>query len=43
LAACSVFPKPLKIIFEGCTEDDGIFKDKALGLWKIADVQEILK
>jgi hypothetical protein len=35
-------PKPLKIINEGCTEGDGSYADKALGLWKIADIQKTL-
>lgn len=37
-----VFPKPLLIIMEGCTEGDGAYEDKALGLWKIADIRESL-
>jgi 2-polyprenyl-3-methyl-5-hydroxy-6-metoxy-1,4-benzoquinol methylase len=32
------FPKPLAAIVEGCTEGDGAFTDKALGLWKITDL-----
>ena len=36
-------PKPLKIIIEGCTEGDGAYGDKALGLWRIADIRESLK
>lgn len=35
-------PKPLKTIVEECTECDGAYEDKALGLWKIADVRESL-
>lgn len=35
-------PKPQKVIVEACTEDDGIYKDKALGLWKIADIRTSL-
>ena len=27
------FPKPLTIINENCTEENGIYKDKSLGLW----------
>jgi hypothetical protein len=37
-----MLPRPLKTINEGCTESNGDFKDKALGLWKIADIQKIL-
>lgn len=33
-------PKPLKIITEGCTENDGIYRDKSLGLWRISDLPE---
>ena len=32
------FPEPIKIINEECTESGGIYKDKSLGLWKIADI-----
>lgn len=32
------FPKPLYFLNEGCTEMDGIFADKSLGLWKIEDL-----
>lgn len=35
-----VLPQPLKIINEGCTEGEGAFEDKALGLWRIADLRE---
>ncbi|MDD5699141.1 MAG: class I SAM-dependent methyltransferase [Victivallaceae bacterium] len=37
------FPVPLKMINEGCTQAKGIYRDKALGLWKIADIRELLK
>ncbi|GAB6283079.1 MAG: class I SAM-dependent methyltransferase [Ignavibacterium sp.] len=37
-----MLPTPLRIINEGCTEGDGAYKDKALGLWKTADIREIL-
>ena len=41
---CAPFtlPTPLKIINEGCTENDGIYKDKSLGLWRISDIRESL-
>ncbi len=29
------FPQPLELISEGCTEDEGIYFDKSLGLWRI--------
>ena len=37
-----VLPKPLEIINEGCTLGDGAYQDKALGLWRIADIRESL-
>lgn len=36
------FPKPLRVLIEGCTENDGIYADKALGLWRIADIRKAL-
>jgi len=32
------FPKPIYILNEKCTEMDGIFSDKSLGIWNIADL-----
>lgn len=32
------FPPPLKTINEECTECDGAFNDKSLGLWRVADI-----
>jgi len=29
------FPKPIEIIVEGCTENEGVNADKSLGLWEI--------
>lgn len=37
------FPAPLKLINEGCTEANGAFHDKSLGLWKIDDLRVLLK
>lgn len=37
-----VLPKPLRTIIEGCTEDDGAYEDKSLGLWRIADIRKSL-
>lgn len=31
-------PAPLRLITEGCTEGDGAFADKSLGLWDLANV-----
>lgn len=30
------FPDPIKVIVENCTERDGIYFDKSLGLWRIS-------
>ena len=38
-----MLPRPLKIINEKCMENEGDYTDKALGLWKIADIRERLK
>ena len=32
------FTKPLEIIVEGCTENDGVNADKSLGLWEIEKI-----
>lgn len=32
------FPKPLKLINEKCTEGEGTYSDKCLGLWKISEL-----
>lgn len=32
------FPEPLELLIEECSEADGAFQDKALGLWKISDL-----
>lgn len=32
------FPEPLELINENCTEEDGDWADKALGLWRIRDL-----
>jgi hypothetical protein len=32
------FPQPLRLINEKCTEGDGSWGDKSLGLWKLADI-----
>lgn len=32
------FPPPLKLINEGCTEENGQFTDKSLGLWRLEDI-----
>jgi hypothetical protein len=31
-------PSPLTLLNEGCSEHDGAFADKSLGLWRIADL-----
>jgi len=37
-----LLPKPIKLINEGCTERNGDYKDKALGLWSITGIRERL-
>jgi hypothetical protein len=32
------FVKPHEVINENCTENDGIYSDKSLGLWKVSDL-----
>lgn len=32
------FPPPLALLNEGCSEGDGQFADKSLGLWRVADI-----
>jgi hypothetical protein len=34
------FPPPLLLINEGCTEGNGSFADKSLGLWRVAELPE---
>jgi len=36
------FPNPLEIINEECTEEDGAWKDKSMGLWRIQDIANSL-
>ncbi|MGY4827994.1 class I SAM-dependent methyltransferase [Sphaerotilaceae bacterium SBD11-9] len=40
MAAPFHFPPPLVMINEKCTEADGMFADKSMGLWKIADLRK---
>ncbi|WP_068469287.1 class I SAM-dependent methyltransferase [Candidatus Protochlamydia phocaeensis] len=35
------FPQPLAIINENCTEGNGIFSDKSLVLWRLADLPDL--
>lgn len=32
------FPPPVRLINEGCTEANGQYRDKSLGLWRLADL-----
>jgi hypothetical protein len=32
------FPKPLQLLNEQCSEGDGQFRDKSLGLWRMQDI-----
>lgn len=33
------FPDPILLINEGCTEDNGNYTDKCLGLWSLSDIK----
>lgn len=33
------FPPPLKLINEKCSEDNGAYTDKSLGLWRLSDIE----
>jgi len=33
------FPEPVEFINEGCTERDGAYADKSLGLWKLSTIR----
>ncbi len=35
-------PPPLRLIEEHCTEKDGAYQDKALGLWRLEDVSGVM-
>jgi hypothetical protein len=37
------FPPPNELINEGCTEGDGRFSDKSLGLWRVDDLPRALE
>lgn len=34
------FPPPALLLNEECTEQDGLFRDKSLGLWRVTDLLE---
>jgi methyltransferase family protein len=33
-----LLPSPLRLIIEECTEEDGAFADKSLGLWRVSEI-----
>jgi hypothetical protein len=35
------FPAPVELLVEGCTEQNGAFADKALGLWRVRDLPDL--
>ncbi len=35
------FPPPVELVSERCTEQDGAFADKALGLWRVRDLPDL--
>jgi hypothetical protein len=34
-------PAPMRILNEGCTEGDGVFADKSLGLWRTEELRDL--
>jgi hypothetical protein len=36
-----LFPRPVELLLEHCTEQNGAFADKALGLWRVRDLPEL--
>ena len=36
-------PRPLRLIDECCTEKSGLYRDKSLALWRLADIASCLK
>jgi hypothetical protein len=36
-------PEPINILVEKCSENNGKYSDKALGIWKISDINSVLK
>ncbi len=36
------FPKPLDIINEGCTENDGVNSDKSMCIWYVKDIESAI-
>jgi SAM-dependent methyltransferase len=34
-------PAPMRMLKEGCTEGDGMFADKSLGLWRTEDLRDL--
>jgi hypothetical protein len=38
-----MLPPPLRIINEECSEGDGAYRDKSLGLWKMTDIRASLE
>jgi SAM-dependent methyltransferase len=35
------FPRPVELLVEQCTEQDGAFADKALGMWRVDDLPDL--
>jgi hypothetical protein len=35
------FPRPVELLREQCTEQNGAFADKALGLWRVRDLPRL--
>ena len=37
------FPKPEIVLIEGCTEEQGAYADKALGVWRVDHLREVVE
>ena len=35
-----LFPKPIRVVREHCTQGGGAFRDKSMGLWLVKDIRE---
>lgn len=35
-------PRPLSLINENCTEDGGIYADKSIGVWSLAQIRQVM-
>ncbi len=38
-----LLPPPVRLLHEGCTENGGLYQDKALGLWRMEDIRPCVR